>query len=96
MLKQPFRKALKEKKKKSSNLLTAISEAVPAKKGSMSFWSPLPVERKGSIELPSALCDTLQEAQPILKLIWAVRGDHKVGNSWSEYKTIHKMSEKRK
>lgn len=36
----------------------------------MSFFGlPFPVERKGSIELQSTLCYTLQEAQPTLKLI---------------------------
>lgn len=71
--------------------------SLSCKKGHYEFLSPpLQVERKGSIELQSTLCYTLQEAQPILKWIWTVRGDHKVGNSWSKYKTIHKMSEKRK
>lgn len=77
-------------------MLTAISEAFPLKKRIFFVPPSFPAERKGSIELQSTLYFTLQEAQPILKLIWTARGVYKVGNSWSEYKTIHKMSEKRK
>lgn len=67
MLEDAFRTASEGKKK--SNLLSAISGAFPAKGHSAFFGPPpsFPVERKGSIELQSTLCYTLQEAQPILK-----------------------------
>lgn len=44
-------------------MLTVIAEAFPSKKGFFFLAPPsFPVERKGSIELQSTLCFTLQEA----------------------------------
>lgn len=74
VLTHTFRNASKEKEKRQFADCTseafAATEKKKKKKGHYEFFCVLfPVKRKGSIELQSTLCYTLQEAQPTLKLI---------------------------